>query len=212
MIHLGDITKISGYTAPPVEVVIGGSYKIYKYTFPDGKVYIGMTKNSIQTRRDQGYSHNKPLQEALRTAGWKNVIVDILEEGLSHEIACEKERYYIHIMDADKPQYGYNVSKGGKSTFEGLKHTEAYRKKMSELNKGKVFSEETIQKIKTCHTKERKAVIQMSLCEKVLEKFDSLGDAALAVAGHKSNISRACKNGNIYKGFKWAFDEGRDDG
>lgn len=25
MIHLGDITKISGYTAPPVEVVIGGS-------------------------------------------------------------------------------------------------------------------------------------------------------------------------------------------
>lgn len=25
MIHLGDITKISGYTAPPVEVIIGGS-------------------------------------------------------------------------------------------------------------------------------------------------------------------------------------------
>lgn len=33
--------------------------------------------------------------------------------------------------------------------------------------------------------------------------FESLGDAAEAVGGYKSNISRACEEKKIYKGFAW---------
>lgn len=49
MTHVGDITALSGYALPPVDVITGGSpcqdsaatiYKVYKYTFPDGKVYL----------------------------------------------------------------------------------------------------------------------------------------------------------------------------
>lgn len=59
-------------------------YKIYKYTFPNGKIYIGMTKNSIQYRKDCGYQHNIQLRDAIRNFGWKNISVEILEVTKKH--------------------------------------------------------------------------------------------------------------------------------
>ena len=53
-------------------------YKVYQYCFPDGMLYIGMTKNSIEVRRDQGYQHNPRLRQALRDAGWQKECVHIL--------------------------------------------------------------------------------------------------------------------------------------
>lgn len=54
MKHLGDITKINGAEIETVDVITA---KVYKYTFPDGKVYIGMTTKSLEERRDSGYQH-----------------------------------------------------------------------------------------------------------------------------------------------------------
>jgi len=111
----------------------GNNYRIYRYTFPDGKVYIGVTKNRIETRRDQGYQHNKALQKAIRSVGWSGMKVEIIEDGLNKSEAYEKEKYYIKKYCSNDPDKGYNISLGGKATFENLHHTEEHKKYMSNL-------------------------------------------------------------------------------
>jgi len=204
MIHLGDITKINGAEIPIVDVITGGSpYKIYMHIFPDGKRYVGMTKNSIQTRKNDGYQHNKGIRDAIKRYGWGNVKTEIISEGLSFDDACVAEQQAIAEIMNKYPEKCLNISKGGKATFKGLHHTEKHKKHMSELYKGKVFSEETLQKLRDGHASERKPVKR--ICNGTIIVYKSLGDAAIAVNGYKSNISRACQNNKTYKDSKWEF-------
>ena len=181
------------------------THKVYMYTFPNGKIYIGVTKHSIEERRDNGYQHNKQLQVAMREAGWKNIKVDILAQCEDQDTAFNKEQEFIAKFNATDPDVGYNKSHGGKSTFQGLHHTEKHRQKMSKLFKGRQFSEETIEKMRRGHAKERRPVSQIDSEGKVVSRFESLLCAARAVDGYQTNIARACKSGRKYKGFAWKY-------
>lgn len=185
------------------------SYKVYKYIFPNGKIYIGTTKNTIAKRREQGYQHNQALKDACRKYGWSNVETIILADGLTQDEAFKKEKEFILKYHATSGDVGFNVSPGGKATFKGLKHTAEHRQHMSELYQGKVFSSETLRKMKEAHKKEQKAVIATSESGEKTE-FESLHEAAKKVGGRPTNVSRAANNNTQYKGFKWAFAEGGD--
>ena len=186
-------------------------YQVYKYTFPNGKIYIGVTSQSIQARRDCGYNHNKDLKEAHRKYGWKNVATDILYRTTSQEDAFEKEMLYINQYDAINPEIGYNISPGGKSTYAGLKHTDDYRQHMSNIFKDRTFSEATLRKMKASHAKERKAVVCYDEYGAEVARFESLHQAAAAFNSHPTNIARACKRDNPYRELHWEFldNEGR---
>ena len=178
-------------------------YIVYKYEFPNGMIYIGVTKNTIQVRREQGYQHNRQLQDAVKQFGWNNVTTEILEENLSEDEAFSKEIDYIGLLNANDPRKGFNVSKGGKATFAGLKHTEEHKKYMSSVLTGKTFSQTHIDNLKHSHAFQRKSVSQYSKNGKFIQHFNSLADAAACVGGCKANISRAVLNGKPYKGFLW---------
>ena len=205
MKHVGDITQLNGYDLPVVDVITGGSrtYRVYKYTFPNGLVYIGVTSRSIQKRRDCGYQHNKRLTEAYRSCGWGEVKTEILFETSSEQEAFKKEIELIEKFDSTNPLKGYNVSKGGKATYRGLSHTDEYKTRMSHLHKGKVYSEETLRRMKESHVGERTPVVGISedAGERILH--ESLHAAAKAVEGYAANILRACKTKRCYKGFYW---------
>lgn len=194
MEHYGDITKISECNS---------TYCVYKYVFPNGMIYVGMTKNTIQKRRDNGYQHNIRLRNAVKMFGWKNVQTTILASGLSKEKACKKEIEFIRELNANDPNVGYNISMGGTSTYAGLKHTKEYKRHMSDLHKGRVFSKETLMRMKDAHKAERIPVIMCSLSGKELTRYESLRSAASDVDGYASNISRSCKSGRAYKGYLW---------
>ena len=181
-----------------------GAYKVYLYEFPNGKVYVGMTRNTLEARRDAGYHHNKRLQAAIRRYGWGGFEHKIVIDGLTKEDAEIEEQKLIRELDSLNPQKGYNVSAGGKCTFAGLKHTKEYKKKMREINQGKKYSEATIQRMRDAHAKERKAVTSYSMEGEVVGEYNSLHDAANAINGHPTNVARACK-GRVYKGLLWRF-------
>ena len=200
--HLGDITKISGRDALASNV----KYKVYMYTFPNGKVYIGMTKNSIQNRKHCGYQHNDELKSAIRAYGWKQIRVSILAENLSESDACEKEILFIQEYEATNPEKGYNKSFGGKSTYSGLKHSDEYKNRMSKLMTGRKVSEQTIMRQKAVNAKNAFPAIQLDAQGNSIRKFASLSDAAKYVNGHKTNIKRACLSHKLYKGYMWMFE------
>lgn len=89
---------------------------IYKYTFPDGKVYIGQTRNPEKRKRD----HINPSAGPVNTGFWEayqkfgtceyEVIREIERDDEDELIRLLNwyESGYIYKYQANNPQYGYN--------------------------------------------------------------------------------------------------------
>lgn len=91
-------------------------WKIYKHTFPNGKVYIGQTKQRLSKRFENGAGYDAcPLMaKAIQKYGWENVNTEILVDNItSLEEANQLEIYYIELYDSRNPNKGYNVGYGG---------------------------------------------------------------------------------------------------
>lgn len=148
-------------------------YKIYVYTFPNGKVYVGKTKTSIEQRAGSNgcrYGDNTLVGRAIRKYGWINVKKEILVDNLSESEANKKEREIIRELDATNRLCGYNLTKGGDGgavvnrkvsvetrkkigrknsvALKGRKLPDEVRAKISEATMGHEVSNETREKIR----------------------------------------------------------------
>lgn len=98
------------------------NYKVYLLTFPNGKQYVGMTKQKLNRRWKNGYGYetNKEMNNAIQEFGWENIKKEVLHFGLSKDEACNLEKYYIKTLNTKT--VGYNKAEGGESaariTFE----------------------------------------------------------------------------------------------
>ena len=90
---------------------------IYKYTFPDGKVYIGQTRNPEKRKRDHIDPKigpvNKGFWEAYQRFGtYDYQVIREIESDNEDELIDLLNRYesgYIHQYKANNPNYGYNL-------------------------------------------------------------------------------------------------------
>ena len=92
------------------------SYKIYRYTFPNGKYYIGKTKTSIEQRAGSNgcrYNDRTLVGRAIRKYGWINVKKEILLDNLSETEANKQEREFIKRFNTTNFAFGYNLTRGG---------------------------------------------------------------------------------------------------
>ena len=106
---------------------------IYKYTFPNGKVYIGQTRGEITKRHKQHmYASKYKLErtlcdEAIREYG--EPLLEVIEtvelnsedETNFNEILNECENKWISFYDSENRERGYNVKRGGKREGAGRK-------------------------------------------------------------------------------------------
>lgn len=115
---------------------------IYVLKFPNGKHYVGRTKNSFEQRLTEhkariGRTHH-PLYYACEKYGWDNVEKVILESVKTHEEAVIRELHY--ILEYDSLVNGYNLTINtqiGGDNWEGKRDTKKYQefvKKMKEIN------------------------------------------------------------------------------
>ena len=89
---------------------------IYKYTFPDGKVYIGQTRNPKKRKRE----HIDPKIGPVNTGFWEAYqrfgtyeyeVIREIESDNEDELIDLLNRWesgYIYQYKADNPEYGYN--------------------------------------------------------------------------------------------------------
>ncbi len=95
---------------------------IYKYTFKDGKVYIGQTRRPQELRFAEHFNEstgpkNPTMWEAYKKFGMPRYEV-IYEEECDDEDELvnslnQKETLFIAIYKADDPRYGYNIRSWG---------------------------------------------------------------------------------------------------
>lgn len=130
-------------------------YSVYKHTFPNNKVYIGITSRKPKSRwglNGNGYKLQSLIYHAIKKYGWDNIQHEILFQGLTKEEAEKIEIELIKKYKSNNIIFGYNIANGGNSVSEDTK------KKISEAlkgvlagennpNYGKCLSEETKMKI-----------------------------------------------------------------
>lgn len=92
------------------------NYTIYKFTFSDGKTYIGQTSQPVEQRWKNGEGYKgQDVYVPIALEGWDNIKKEILHTGLTAEQANQLERHYIKKYNSTKN--GYNRSNGGQNNM-----------------------------------------------------------------------------------------------
>lgn len=122
-------------------------YIVYRHTNSiNGKVYIGQTKGTIESRakRDgRGYKTGI-FKNAINKYGWDAFIHEIIKENLTKQKANELETQL--ILEYKQKGISYNITDGGEGSV-GFKHSEEAKLKMSRDRKGRPFPEHLKQEV-----------------------------------------------------------------
>ncbi len=138
---------------------------IYKVTFPSGKVYIGQTRKTLETRKSRHLLDLKKdkctFHRAIHKYGIENTEWEKIDTAASTEELNKKEIYWIKFYNSyvhSKNSNGYNLTTGGGGT-SGYIHTEESRQKMSKawkrethLHAGWRHTSETKEKMRQNHS------------------------------------------------------------
>ena len=161
---------------------------VYIHIFPNGKVYIGQTKQKPEDRWSKGKGYRGQLVgRAIQKYGWSNIVHKVIKTNLSKDEANELEISLIKHYDSTNEHHGYNIAFGGCANAKGLKHTAEHNQKISDSHKKRVC----------CYTREGNKV----------GTFESIMTASDFVGGSFRVIS-ACCNGKKKSGYGyiWRFE------
>lgn len=172
------------------------SYCVYIHTFPNGKVYVGITCTAPERRwraDGSGYRKQPVIYHAIKKYGWENVNHEIIASNLTKDEACKFEMLLIDKLKSNQHEFGYNVDNGGQTSGSHSPETlEKMRKSMlgeKNHNYGKDFSKETREKLSLSHKGKKTGAdnptAKRVMCIETGEIFLTTVSAAKAV-----NISR----------------------
>lgn len=205
---------------------------VYKHTFPNEKIYIGITSQKDLNRRwrnGQGYlrkqpsgEYNQPLiARAILKYGWDNILHEVVCDKLTKKDAEHMEQDLIAKYKSSDSRYGYNIRSGGSVNSHLSDET---KKKISKANKGKRKGEDSPHwgKKRTEESKKRqsehhadmnggknpraKKVAQYSIDGSFIRLWDCAMDISKELCFDNSTIGKCCK-GYIEKayGFIWRY-------
>ena len=112
------------------------SYWVYIHTCPNGKKYVGCTKQArpeLRWAEGRGYK-GQLFGRAVRKYGWSSIKHEAWELTSESEMYYA-EKYLIAYYHTTENEFGYNNSSGGEQGSLGCKHSKEFRKKISETLK-----------------------------------------------------------------------------
>jgi group I intron endonuclease len=103
-------------------------YKVYAHVFPNEKVYVGITQQTLENRWKKGKGYSIKAQpiiaKAINKYGWEETKHIVLFDNLSKQEAENIEKHFICGLQLYDTEYGYNSTKGGE-TNEPSERTKA---------------------------------------------------------------------------------------
>lgn len=126
------------------------------------KIYVGKTHDTKRRHKTHLYitNGNTPtnkhlIHRAINKYGQDNFSFQEIEKFEIEQEALDAEKFWIEFFRSDVnrfgSKYGYNLTAGGDG-ISGLKHSQQAKDKISQANKGKVFSAETRKRMSKSHT------------------------------------------------------------
>lgn len=121
------------------------SYCVYVHTAPNGKKYVGITKQTPENRwkNGAGYLSSPHFWSAIKKYGWDNISHEVVRDGLNEASACEEEKRLIALYRSNEREFGYNQTSGGDA---GKRYTDDVRKILSEKARERYESPEEREK------------------------------------------------------------------
>lgn len=114
---------------------------VYKITFPNNKIYIGISNNIYRRmlEHNSDFRNNLPIERAIQKYGKITEFV-ILEEinPNNREFMREREKFWISAFNSNKKEFGYNISEGGDGADIGSNNNQA---KLTEEQYQQVFKD-----------------------------------------------------------------------
>lgn len=188
------------------------NYKVYILTLVDGRVYIGMTRQTLSMRcRKGGYKVGTVIGDAINEYGMDAFKVGVIADNLTKAEAELIEKEMIASYDSTHPDKGFNVALGG--NIPG-RHSAITRQKMSDGQKGRKLSEEHLKKLRKPKSKVtprstpyvRRHVLQYDVNGNFIQEFESAFAAANSVGGWVESIRRCCNHlQHTCAGYKWEY-------
>lgn len=214
-------------------------YTVYQHKNKiNNKVYIGITSQIPERRWGSNgcnYKSSPHFYSAIQKYGWDNFEHNILFTNLTKEEACLKEQELIQKFNAMNREYGYNSTSGGevfsmnKETKEKISHalmgnknglghacSEEKKKKISNAQKGRKFTDEHKQKLSIaaqnrhvpCSEEKKKKLSQnypnkrKVYCEELNTVYESVQECSRQLGIPATNISKLCNGrGKTLKGY-----------
>ncbi|MBR3672844.1 MAG: GIY-YIG nuclease family protein [Clostridia bacterium] len=182
------------------------NYTVYMHICPNGKKYIGITKQLPEKRwkKGDGYRTQKYFKRAIQKYSWNNIQHIILFKNLTKEEACNKEIELIKKYRTNNYKYGYNVSSGGdgaNGVIISERQKEILRKalKGNKNAKGYKHTKEECKKMKLA--KLGKPNIKLSkrvLCIETNKEYPSVAEARRQTK--VNHIDQVCRGERNYAG------------
>lgn len=185
-------------------------------------------------RKGEGYKSSPHFYSAIQKYGWDNFEHNILFTELTKEEACLKKQELIKQFDSMNREHGYNSTSGGDvfsmneetkqkisqammGNKNGLGHpcSEEKKKKISEAQRGREFTQEHKQKLseaaKNRHvpcSEDKKQILKEKshkkpvYCEELDKVFESVQECGRQLGIPATNISKLCNGrGKTLKGY-----------
>jgi group I intron endonuclease len=93
---------------------------IYKSTNTiDGKIYIGLTTNSLKNRIRQHRYGKAYFSRAINKYGENQFKWEVIESEIPYDKLRDREKYYIRLFNSNDSKYGYNLTDGGDGNLKG---------------------------------------------------------------------------------------------
>lgn len=186
-------------------------YSVYVHIAPNGKMYVGITKQRPIRRwhGGHGYRNQPKFYNAIKKYGWNNFYHGVLVENISEDSACALEQYLIKRYNTISN--GYNQTTGGTI---GYTHScsEDTKQLISLRHKGRTLSPE--HKAKACEqlAKNREERQRGVYCVETGECFQSIKEAAYTYDLDPCHINECCKgrrktHGKLHWKY-WEVDDG----
>ena len=84
-------------------------FYLYVHTVPNGKCYIGMTKDTDRRwRNGNGYFENENFAKDIELFGWENIKHEIIDSFEDETLCHMNEIIYTIILNTEASSYGYN--------------------------------------------------------------------------------------------------------